>query len=434
MVPNVSLHTYYGVMRGFLVIRILKIVILESLILPYFLLTSCSSEDGPRSAVDEGLFINEVYASGEDWIELYNHLEATMDISGYFIYDNEANKYSLPAGTSITAKGFLVLNCNDLGTGLNTNFKLTSAGETVYLENTSGSLINEVTFPPIHAGQSYGRYPDGSSTLAVSGNTTQGASNGDHWAPAIATVSRLPLVPGLNQPVMVTTTFISTTGIASVKLFHRFNGGIYASLNMTLSGDSYSATLPAQSATGLVEYYVEAKDTQDKVTYKPASAPAKVYDYLLNTDELPQLVINEFMAFNSSCCPDDDGGVNEYDDWIEIYNAGSVAVNIGDMYLSDDLTNPFNDRIPNESPSTTTIQPGGYLLLWADNSPGQGLLHLDFALNNTGEAIGLYYVDGRAIDTYTFGVQGENLSWGRAPDGAPTWKVFNTPTPGHANQ
>ncbi len=415
-------------------IRILQIGIQASLFFAYVLLTSCSSDDDPRAVVDEGLFINEVYASGEDWIELYNDLETSVDVSGYFIYDNKENKYELPTGTSIAAKGFLVLLCNDLGSGLNTNFKLTSSGETLYLENSSGTLINRVTFPSLNAGQSYGRYPDGSSTLVVSGNTTQGASNGDSGAPAIATVSRLPLVPILNQAVTVTTKLISTTGVASVKLFHRFNGGAYSALSMALSGGSYSATLPAQSGTGLIEYYVEAKGENDKVTYKPASAPASVYHYLLNTDALPQLVINEFMAFNSSCCPDVNGGVNEYDDWIEIYNKGNVAVNIGDMYLSDDLTNPFNYRIPNESPSATTIQPGGYLLLWADNSPGQGSLHLDFALNTTGEAVGLYYIDGRTIDTYTFGAQNENLSWGRATDGATTWKVFNTPTPGRSNQ
>jgi len=398
-------------------------------------LASCSSsEDEPQALVDEGLSINEVYASGEDWIELYNNLATTVDMSGYFIYDNKENKYALPPGTSIVAKDFLVVRCNDLALGLNSNFQLTSSGETVYLENNSGTLISEVIFPSLNEGQSYGRYPDGSSTLAVSGNTTQGASNGDTSAPAIATVSRLPLVPGLNQPVTVTTTLISNTGIASVKIVHRFNGGAYSSLNMTLSDGSYTASLPAQLGIGLVEYYVEVKDVKDKVTYKPASAPANVYHYLLNNDVLPQLVINEFMAFNSSCCPDDDGGANEYDDWIEIYNKGTVAVNIGDMYLSDDLTNPFNHKIPNENPSVTTIPPGGYLLLWADNNTGQGLLHLDFGLNTAGEAIGLYYIDGRAIDTYTFATQIENSSWGRVTDGAATWKVFNTPTPSRANQ
>ena len=401
--------------------------------IPIIQFSSCSSDSDPEPVKDEGLYINEIYASGEDWIELYNSLDITTNMTGYRIYDNADAKYTLPAGTTIPAKGYLILTSNDLGTGLNTNFKLTSAGETVYLENASGALINRVTFPKLNEGQSYGRYPDGSATLAISGNTTKGASNGDTQAPAVATVSRTPLVPGLNQAVTINVSLISNDNIAFVKLFHRFNGGTYSSINMTLSGASYVATIPGKSTTGLVEYYIEAKGTNELTTYKPADAPFDAYDYLLNTDPLPELVINEFMAFNTSCCPDDDSGVDEFDDWIEIYNQGAVAVDIGGMYLSDNLANPFNHKIPTDNPSLTTIQPGGYLILWADNSPSQGPLHLDFALSNTGEAIGLYYIDGRAINEYTFSAQSENISWGRTTDGAATWKSFSSPTPGAAN-
>ncbi len=414
--------------------RTLKIVLLSSLSLFSLTFSSCSSSDDVTPVVEESLFINEIYASGEDWIELYNALETTKDISGYSIYDNADIKYKIPAGTSIPAKGFLVLLCNDLGTGLNTNFRLTSSGETVFLENISGTLIDRVEFPELNAGQTYGRYPDGSATLAISGATTQGTSNGNTQAPAIATVTRLPIVPTLNQAVTVTATLISNFGIATVKLYHRFNGAAYTSQNMTLSGTSYTAVIPGVASTGLVEYYVEVIGTNGKSTYEPATAPAKAKDYLLNTDVLPQLVINEFMAFNSSCCPDDDGGTNEFDDWIEIYNAGSVAVNIGGMYLSDNKSNPFSDKIQADNPSATTIQPGGYLVLWADSQSGQGPLHLSFALSNAGEDVGLYYIDGRKIDEYTFGAQSENTSWGRTTDGAATWKGFSTPTQGQSNQ
>lgn len=414
----------------------IKLVKISSLLFAgsLLILSSCSSpSDDPKPVVGEGLYMNEVYSAGEDWIELYNDLETTKDIGGYSIYDDAANKYKLPVGTTISAKGFLVLFCNDLATGLNTNFKLSSTGETVYLENTGGTLIDKVTFPALNNGQSYGRYPDGSSTLAISGNTTQGASNGDSQGPAILTVERLPLVPALDDIVTITATLLSNTDVASVKLFYRFNGGTYTEVNMTLSGSSWSASIPAQNATGLVEYYVEAKGTNGKATYKPATAPANVSDYLLNTDPLPQLVINEFLAFNSACCPDNEGGIDEFDDWIEIYNKGDVAVDIAGMYLSDDLTNPLNKKIPSDNSVLTTIQPGGFLVLWADNDPSQGPLHLGFALSNAGEAIGLYYIDGRPIDTYTFGAQSENLSWGRTTDGAVTWKIFNTPTPGLSN-
>src|SRR4030042_1244411 len=48
------------------------------------------------------------------------------------------------------------------------------------------------------------------------------------------------------------------------------------------------------------------------------------------------LVINEFMASNNS-----DSGISDpqgdYDDWIEIYNFGDTAIDIGGMYLTGDL-------------------------------------------------------------------------------------------------
>ncbi len=395
---------------------------------------SCSSdEDNAKPIVGEGLFINEIYASGEDWIEVYNSLEITKDIGGYFIYDNEATKYQIPSGTTVPAKGFVVFLCNDLSTGLNTNFKLTSAGETVFLENAASVLIDRVEFPELNAGQAYGRYPDGSGTLAVSGTTTQGISNGDSQAPAIASVTRLPLVPGLNQPVTVTATLVAGVNISSVKLFHRFNGSPYVSLDMNLSGSSYTAVIPGVSGTGLVEYYVQVTGTNGKSSFEPATAPAKAKNYLLNTDPLPQLVINEFMAFNTSCCPDNSSGTNEFDDWIEIYNKGNVAVDIADWYLSDDKNDPFKDKISSDNPSATLIPPGGFLVLWADGQPSQGPVHLNFSLSNTGEDVGLYYKDGRKVDDYTFGTQSEDVSWGRVVDGGATWKSFASPTPGQSN-
>ncbi len=400
----------------------------------FLFFSSCDPLDDTRPVTDEGIVINEIYASGEDWIELHNTLESSVNIGGYFIYDNETAKYKIPAGTTIPAKGFVVLLCNDLGTGLNTNFKLTSDGETVFLENTDGTLIDRIEFPSISAGQTYGRYPDGSATLAISGTPTQGVTNGGNQTPAIVATTREPIVPGLNQTVTIKSTLVSTQGVAAVKLFYRFNTGVFTSVGMTLQSGFYTATLPAQASTGKVEYYLEAEGTNGLKSYEPATAPNKVLSYLLNTDALPQLVINEFMAFNSSCCADNSSGTNEFDDWIEIYNAGSSSVDIGGMYVSDNKANPFKYKIPDDEPGVTTIPAGGYLLIWADDQSEQGALHADFGLANAGEDVGIYYIDGRKIDDYTFSAQSENVSWGRITNGGATWKSFNSPTPGQSNQ
>ncbi len=156
--------------------------------------------------------------------------------------------------------------------------------------------------------------------------------------------------------------------------------------------------------------------------------------FFLSKEEVPTLYINEFMANNTSCCPDKVGDKDEFDDWIEIYNPGTTPIDIGGMYFSQDKNEPLGYQIPKTNSSITTIQPGGYLLLWADGETDQGALHLKFKLNQNGEFIGLFYEDGRKIDGQKFSKQNENVSYGRATDGGKTWKQFSEPTPGKSNQ
>jgi hypothetical protein len=401
--------------------------------------SSCSKSDeedkDPGVTANENLFINEAYASdGEDWIEIHNKNSSTKDLTGYKIYDDVDKKYTLPSGTVIGANGFLLLVCDDGATGLHTSFKLSSAGETVYLENKAGKVVDKMIFPELIDGQSYARFPDGGTTMAITGSTTKGSSNGEDVAPAISAVTRTPMVPTMAQAVTIRAELLSDAGISSVTLFYRVNGGTFSTLVMTANSGGFVATIPAANVLGEVEYYVQAKTVTALSSVSPYEAPDKTYKYLLNEDDLPQLVINEFMAFNSSCCPDDDSGAAEFDDWIEIYNASDAAIDIGGYYISDSKGNPFNSKIPKSNPTMTTIPAKGYLVVWADGSGSQGELHLDFSLSNAGEDVGLYYIDGRKIDEYTFGTQAENVSYGRTSDGALTWKAFNTPTPGTSNQ
>jgi hypothetical protein len=398
-------------------------------------LQSCTSGDDDTPVVhNEDVFINELYASGDDWLELYNAGETTKDISGYFIYDDVLTKYVIPANTTIPAKGFLVLTCDGTATGLHTNFKLSSDGETVYLETTANKLIDKVEFPVLIDGQSYARYPDGIGGFTITGTITKGVTNGDTQSPAISSVGKLPLVPGIADAIKVSATVKDNTGVSTVKLFYSINNAAYTSVAMTLTSNAiYEGVIPAVGAAATVTYYVEAKNTGDKTAVSPADAPTSTYSFIINTDDLPTLVINEFLASNVACCPDTDGDINEFDDWIEIYNAGSTAINIAGMHLSDDPADPFKFEVPDTNADKTTIQPGGYLIVWADETKSQGELHANFKLSVDGENVGLYYIDGRTIDQKTFGPQSDDISYGRTTDNASTWNTFNTPTPGASN-
>lgn len=144
-----------------------------------------------------------------------------------------------------------------------------------------------------------------------------------------------------------------------------------------------------------------------------------------------QLLINEFMASNGSTNTDEFG---DADDWIEIYNPGSTAVNIGGYYITDDLTELNQWQIPATNPGQTTVPAGGYLLLWADKEPEQGVRHVDIKLGSGGEDIALVRPNGTTIvDSYTFGVQAEDVSEGRSPNGGSSFDFFGDPTPNGPN-
>jgi hypothetical protein len=91
------------------------------------------------------------------------------------------------------------------------------------------------------------------------------------------------------------------------------------------------------------------------------------------------LVLNELMADNASTLQDE---YNEYDDWIEIANGGDAPLALGDLTLTDDLAFPGAYSLPD-----LTLQPGEYLIIWADNQPLQGANHAPFRLDAQGESL-----------------------------------------------
>ena len=139
------------------------------------------------------------------------------------------------------------------------------------------------------------------------------------------------------------------------------------------------------------------------------------------------LVINELMASNNTSIQDPQG---QYDDWIEIHNFGSNPINVGGMYLTDNLSVPTKWRIPDNNPAITIISAGGYLLIWADEDTADTGLHANFKLDAAGEQIGLFDNDGvTVIDSVIFSEQVTDTSYGRYPDANNNWLLFGVPSP-----
>lgn len=145
-----------------------------------------------------------------------------------------------------------------------------------------------------------------------------------------------------------------------------------------------------------------------------------------------QLRINEFLASNDASFP---GPQGDYPDWIEIYNGGVDAIDIGGYWMSDDLNEPDKQyQIPATNPEITTIAPGGYLLIIANDNTAAGVLNVNFKLSGSGEHIGLWLPDRvTVVDTLSYGAQTADISMGLSPNGGLWWYFFPNPTPGTAN-
>ena len=146
------------------------------------------------------------------------------------------------------------------------------------------------------------------------------------------------------------------------------------------------------------------------------------------------LKINEIMTSNKTT---NVNSLGSYEDWVEIYNAGTVAIDIAGLYVSDKSNVPTFYKIPYGSPSLTTIPAGGYILLWADDHVSEGALHLPFKLNKDGDTLLLSQKSSTGvistIDNLIYGVQNTDISYGRYPDGSTNKIIFSISTPNASN-
>jgi hypothetical protein len=138
------------------------------------------------------------------------------------------------------------------------------------------------------------------------------------------------------------------------------------------------------------------------------------------------VLVNELCAENDALLADELG---EYEDWLELHNAGPDSIVLEGAYLTDDLAAPAGHLLT----GNLVLPPGGHLLLWADGEPAEGDRHLSFRLDDEGEAVGLFQPDGiTVVDSVTYARQVADRSYARFPDGA-AWSYAYVPTPGASN-
>ena len=200
--------------------------------------------DAYRTSPLRNVAINEFLARTDppdyDYIELYNHANTPVDISGCILTDSPAtNKFVVPAGTVIPARGFVFFSETNL------NFALSGAGETIYFKNPDQSrVLDAVSFGGQEHGVAAGRWPDGASQFYRLTAPTPGAAN----------------APILQSPVVINELmFDPISGDDNDQYVELYNRGTNA---VDLAGwelsDAVRYTFPAGTVLGPDAYLVVA--------------------------------------------------------------------------------------------------------------------------------------------------------------------------------
>jgi hypothetical protein len=160
---------------------------------------NADASDGPIStdvvSNIESVTINEIRATGDDWIELFNRGTTSVDLSGMRIADSEdggprlAAAVVFPSGTVLLPGAYILVvgNYGDAGTTVTSGCLdggggpcvqgtwgiSASRGETVFLVTPDGRIVEQATYgaDAVPSGQSYGRLPNGTGAFAANAPT-----------------------------------------------------------------------------------------------------------------------------------------------------------------------------------------------------------------------------------------------------------------------
>jgi spore coat protein H len=254
--------------------------------------------------------------------------------------------------------------------------------------------------------------------------------------PIVRYLETNPMLPSAGGTCSLITSVIDDGSISSVTLEYKytyggpsfttplFDDGLH---NDAAAGDGiYATSISIGSSVTAIFYKIIVTDNEGLSTNYPYCDDYT--ELTLFTNNI-NMVINEVMSANTTVLADESG---DYDDYIELFNAGATTISLYGYFLSDDPTQPWKWRLPD-----LVVQPGAYLLIWADDETEAGSFHTNFTLDNDGEWLGLYSPAGMLyapVDTLHMPALGNDQSWGRLPNGSGAFTMLPYPSPGANNQ
>ncbi len=460
------------------------------LIICGFLAFFSSLEDGRTYPVR----INEILASNTrypnsrghccDYIELYNTADYPVDLTGFQLGPIDGSgRYAFPYGTTLEAKGYLVVYCDPLAEDSSyAPFGISrSGGEAVCLIASNGAVVDSATTLAVDSDQAMALSEDGSWYISAQvtpgyANSGSGQNTQDIYNPAVSTV-RITEISTANTGFdkltgqMLDWVELCNTGSEAVDLSgfslsdNAGNDKFLFPAGTTLASQAYLTVLCSSNAssdaaapfslsqlggetvvlknsTGSIIEVVETLpmttgqsmaltengtwSVTSEATPAYSNTPGGYADCLAALGAAPgTVVISELMSASQAILPDAFGG---FSDWAEFYNAGSQTVDLSGWYLSDDPANPQKWQFP-----ALEIQPGEYLVIFLSGKDTvcDGQVHTGFSLSAGGESLVLSSSLGNVVDSVTFGPSEDGNSFICEAGSEPAVTCY--PTPGYPN-
>ena len=434
-----------------------------------------------------------------DWIELTNTGEEPLSIEGYGLSDREDKiLFVFPAVVLEPGEPLLVFasdeNRNQAGQTYHSNFKVSSAGEQLYLFGTDGVAYQSLQIPAMDANMSYAWI--GNEDYILTDQYSPGYANTQEGYAAFR--ASTILTPGslvINEICASSiTTLADETGDYPdwIELHNTSSSPIDLS-NYALSDNPDSLVkwrFPAGSvipAGGYTVVFASGKDQPaapdswphagfrlrsngetvilsdiqgrmvDLVTYDLLEAdqswgrdetnnPSLFKTFTQPTPGMRNDRTSEVAMDTKLVLANPSGlyitevmtgnsktpgpGVKNYYDYIEIYNMSGQAVNLQGYGLSDNIKKPRKWRFPD-----LTIEAGGYLVIYCDKTQTSRrgeYTFTPFNLKQAGETVCLSDPSGKILDKIVVPQLYDDNSYGRTLGQAGLF-YYTTPTPGLPN-
>ena len=461
------------------------------LCLLFCLFAACTTEPHPivisEVVSSNTAFVDETLGT-PDWIELHNRSGRDIDLAGYILTDKE-DRYDLGnmlPNLVIPANGYVVLyaRSNADTDAFCLPFGLSKSGDTLFLLDRSGNLLEKLVIPSLPENVSYARREDGSFGYCIlptpgSENSTEISDictepvnsdadldgtkvpdlvlyineivTGDLPTGTFGGADWIELRNPNGEPVSLSGCFVTDrednpdkAPLPDITIpaggFAAIPCGREIGVDLRLSSDGESLWLfdpmlnriDIVTVPALLPGQSWARNRNGVFGYCGKPTPGTENDDSLigstemqTADASEPLRLNEVLFRNTYSVIDRYG---DHSDYVELLNCGTEAVHLSEYWLSDDFSDPLKWNCPD-----VVLEPGEYRLIFLSGRESvETELHAPFSVSASDSGLMLYHAATRTVQQIPWIPElPKNTSVGLGDDGS--LRYYKYPTPGAEN-